>query len=265
MALELSKGGRRYGFLPSPPDHRDYGMTTMPGVIFSARLSPVVSWKEFTGPVKDQGALGACTAFAGCGNREFLARKYFKDEKTKLENPVFSPLDLYYKERREDATLDKGDCGSWGRTAVRVMNKYGVCLENQDPYVPANYETAPNETQIEEASQFRAGAYHALHGVQDMKNCLVSGYAFLMGFEVYESFETKTGSTHVYAPKHGEALLGGHEVFCIGYDDTKQMFEIRNSWGGSWGEGGNFWMPYEIAADTRVVNEAWIQHLGKAW
>jgi C1A family cysteine protease len=39
-------------------------------------------------------------------------------------------------------------------------------------------------------------------------------------------------------------------------------FEVRNSWGGSWGAAGSFWMRYQDAEDPDVLMDGWIQHLG---
>ncbi len=66
-----------------------------------------------------------------------------------------------------------------------------------------------------------------------MKGCLASGYPFVFGFTVYESFESdqvaQTG--HVPMPQAGEQVVGGHAVLAVGYDDSNQWFIVRNSWG----------------------------------
>jgi DNA modification methylase len=46
-------------------------------------------------------------------------------------------------------------------------------------------------------------------------------------------------------PGGEENLLGGHAVAAVGYLEAERMFVIRNSWGGEWGDGGYFKMPYE--------------------
>jgi hypothetical protein len=104
--LPLSPAGRRYGYHRDPPDARDYGLARF-GMLASPEvpIPPVMDLEEWTGPVKDQGALGACTAFAGCGMREYLFRKYHDYEARKVDvgaaQAVFSPLYLYYRELRK--------------------------------------------------------------------------------------------------------------------------------------------------------------------
>jgi len=262
VTLPLSEGGRRVGFLPSPPDARDYGISSFSRYLtVSSAPGGSVDLERWCGPVKDQKDLGACTAFAGTGMREFLARKYQE------QAAVLSPLYLYYKERELDGDLMQGDTGSYGRTAVKALNQFGVCLETQDAYVYFNFQIEPTAEQATQALAWKSGTYHALQNVSDMRSCLASGYVFCLGFRVYSSFEGKwrDGVTMPVPDRSKEQVLGGHEVLAIGYSDERAAFKIRNSWGPSFADGGNFWMPYSVAANPEIVNEAWIQHQGHAW
>ena len=87
-----------------------------------------------------------------------------------------------------------------------------------------------------------------------MKDCLSSGLPFVFGFGVYESFETKevaeTGIMPI--PKKNEKLLGGHAIMAVGYNDEKEHFIIRNSWGIDWGDRGYFYMPYSFIQDVNI-------------
>ncbi len=51
---------------------------------------------------------------------------------------------------------------------------------------------------------------------------------------------------------------GGHATVIIGYDDTKQCWEVRNSWGPDWGDGGHFWMPYAYTQSGRYCSDFWV-------
>jgi C1A family cysteine protease len=183
------------------------------------------------------------------------------------QDVIFSRAFLYYKERELDGDLSEGDTGSWGRTACKVMRSTGVCLEAEMPYVPGDFNKAPSTEALLSASKNLSGAYHALNGVFDIKSCLASQYPCLIGFTVYDSFESNwtTPGLMPIPNKNTELVLGGHEVLFIGYDDDKQAFKTRNSWGINWGLGGNFWFPYKAVADREILSEAWIQHFGKAW
>lgn len=268
MPLPLSPAGRRYGAFRSTPDARDFGIARL---ALPKSLPTVIDLAEWSGPVRDQGALGACTAFAGTAMAEFLWRRYRSREF------VFSPLFLYYQERALDGDLAEGDTGSTGRTCVNALAQSGVCLEPSDPYDASIFRNPPSAAAAQEALQYRSGAYHNLgHSVQDMKACLASGYGFIVGFAVYDSFESDAVASSGLMPvpdKSKESALGGHEVFFVGYDDTiacpgassPGAFKVQNSWGTGWGQSGFFWFPYDCAADPSVLMDAFIQHFGEPW
>ena len=44
----------------------------------------------------------------------------------------------------------------------------------------------------------------------------------------------------------------------VGFDDSKQVFIIRNSWGEKWGDKGYFYMPYEYIKDTNLCSDFWV-------
>jgi C1A family cysteine protease len=58
-------------------------------------------------------------------------------------------------------------------------------------------------------------------------------------------------------PKPTESVLGGHAVLCVGYDDARQMFIVRNSWGEGWGDKGYFYMPYAYMTNPDLANSQW--------
>lgn len=257
VVLNSSAAGRRYGAFPSWHDPRDY---SLPYRVRAMPRAPSADLSAWLGPVKDQTTLGACTGFGATGQMEFLYRKY----KAGSGEPVFSPLSLYWNERDIEGDVDS-DGGAQIRTACKVLASRGVCLESDDPYRPSAFRAPPTPPQIAEAAKYKAGGYHRLNDLPDMLSCLASGYPFLMGFVVYESFERIGGDGVMSVPGRGEFQLGGHCVLVYGYDDAAHHLLVRNSWGTGWGKGGNFSMPYAFASDAGKVFDTWITHLGKPW
>jgi C1A family cysteine protease len=98
-----------------------------------------------------------------------------------------------------------------------------------------------------------------------MKACLASGYPFIFGFTVYDSFESdavaKTGI--VPMPSKTELVLGGHAVMAVGYDDSKKWFIVRNSWGEDWGDKGYFYIPYDYLTNKNLASDFWTIKLTK--
>ena len=58
-------------------------------------------------------------------------------------------------------------------------------------------------------------------------------------------------------PGEGESSLGGHAVMAVGYDNEKQVFIVRNSWGLGWGDKGYFYMPYEYIINNDLCDDFW--------
>lgn len=265
-ALPTSPGGRRYGLLPRSPDHRDFGISRMT-LCAAVSLPSEIFMDAWLGPVRDQGAEGSCTGQTAAGDHDFQLRKYdprFRD--APASSPTISAQFIYRMSRQRGGTPNE-DSGSDGRTTCQVLRWDGACTEALWPYRAGDILREPTVEQLNEAKDYRSGAYHFLHTVEDMKRCLASGYCFRLGMAVYQSFEDKTGSSTIYAPKPNESLLGYHEILAKGYSDAKfgGAFSIRNSWGKSWGVAGDFWMPFNVAADPRVFSDAVIQHLGAPW
>ena len=44
-------------------------------------------------------------------------------------------------------------------------------------------------------------------------------------------------------------VIGGHSMAIVGYDDTRRVFIVRNSWGESWGDNGYFYLSYDYFSD----------------
>jgi C1A family cysteine protease len=92
-----------------------------------------------------------------------------------------------------------------------------------------------------------------------MKGCLASGYPFVFGFTVYQSFESQevAQTGHASMPLSGEQAVGGHAVVAVGYDDSQNWFVVRNSWGTSWGMKGYFTLPYSYLLNANLSDDFW--------
>ena len=103
-------------------------------------------------------------------------------------------------------------------------------------------------------------AYTSLNNVDDMKNWLWQvGPAVGSSITIYNDFYAYSDISHVYTPAPNQTSNGTHVVDVVGYDDGKQAWLIRNSWGGTpggddWGTGGYGWIAYGvIGIDTNPM------------
>ena len=112
----------------------------------------------------------------------------------------------------------------------------------------------------QEALKHTAVQYERVpRNLSQMKGCLASGFPFVIGFTVYESFEGDEVARTGVMPMPGarEHVLGGHAVTAVGYDDKLDRFRMRNSWGKDWGVKGYFTMPYAYLLDDNLSDDFW--------
>jgi C1A family cysteine protease len=240
-----------YGWIPDQPDQRDH-LYAAPAQFLTA-LPAVADLRAHCPEVYNQGALGSCTANAIGGAIEFDRIKQ------KLPDFVPSRLFIYFNERAIMGTVGM-DSGAQLRDGIKSVASQGVCPEPEWPYVIENFTTRPSALAYKDAKLDRAISYQSL--VQDMnqmKGCLASGYPFIFGFTVYESFESEAVKTsgHATMPAWGERPIGGHAVMAVGYDDARQWFLIRNSWGAGWGMKGYFTLPYSYLIQQGLSRDFW--------
>ena len=181
--------------------------------------------------------------------------------KQKLK-PDFNPsrLFIYYNERVIEHTVST-DSGAMIRDGIKSVAKSGVCPEIPDwPYDIAKFAQKPPSQAYQNAKAHKAASYsRLLSSTPQLKGCLASGYPFVFGFSVYESFESETvaRSGIVPMPQPSEKQLGGHAVLAVGYDDRQQRFIVRNSWGPHWGMKGYFTIPYAYLTDNNLADDFW--------
>jgi C1A family cysteine protease len=243
---------KRYGWIPDIPDQRDYLYAAPPA--FLRALPARIDLRKQCPPVYDQGQLGSCTANAIGGAIEF--------DKMKEKLPqIFIPsrLFIYYNERVIEGTVNT-DAGAMLRDGIKTVAKQGACPEPMWPYLIARFKTKPSAACYAEGAKHTAVSYQRLvQSLSQMQGCLASGYPFVFGFTVYESFETNTVARtgHVPMPASGEHVLGGHAVCAVGYDIKRRWFVCRNSWGTSWGMRGYFTIPFAYLTDLDLSADFW--------
>jgi|SRR3954463_2014077 len=243
---------QKYGYIPDLPDRRDHYFTS---AIEEKALPPKVDLTAQCPPVYDQGNLGSCTANAIAGAVQF-------DLKKQAEADYFIPsrLFIYYNERVIEHSVSE-DAGAMIRDGIKTVNKQGAPHETLWPYKIAKFATKPSAKSYTDALLHQSLKYQRVNqSLSQMKSVLAGGYPFVVGFTVYESFESeevdKTGTVPMPGPD--EQVLGGHAVLVVGYDDTTQRFILRNSWGPRWGKKGYFTMPYQYLQDGDLSEDFWV-------
>lgn len=233
------------GWIRQPEDKRDFVFA----VARDAVLPAVVDLKPGCPPVWNQGQTSSCTAHAT------LAAFLYDSQGRPIT--MLSRMMQYY-----DSRILSGDTGFDGgaqiRDSAKAMNKWGACEEDLWPFDADHLLTVPSGDCYVAAKDHRTNSYVAIDR-GGLRHALASGYPVVCGIEVYESFETdevaKTGI--IPMPLQAEEDNGGHAILLVGYDDEKQTFTFRNSWGVEWGDGGYGTLPTAYLQDERLSSDFW--------
>ncbi len=196
-----------YGWIPDLPDQRDHLYAAPPEYLL--KLPPLVDLRPQCPPVFDQGQLGSCTANA------IAAAIEFERMKQKLQDFIPSRLFIYYDERAMEGTADS-DSGAQIRDGIKSVANQGACPENEWPYDISKFMVKPGQQCYQDALKDRAVQYSRVaRNLDQMKGCLASGYPFVFGFTVYQSFESPAVAKSGIAPmpQHGDAPVGGHRCW----------------------------------------------------
>ena len=245
----------KYGWTPDLPDHRDH--------VYLAKAPTADLPKKVAlrmPPVLNQGDLGSCTANAIANAHLYCQIRASKIMGALGQSPFLpSRLFIYLNERVMEGTV-KVDAGAMIRDGFKSIAREGVCPEDMWVYDVAKFTKTPPRKCYKAALDHQAIQYKSIpRDLEQFKSCLASGYPFVLGITICESFETDAvaRSGKVPLPSPTERSLGGHAVLCCGYDDRTQRFIVQNSWGPEWGSKGFFFLPYEYLMNDNLSDDFW--------
>jgi C1A family cysteine protease len=204
--------------------------------------------------VYDQEDLGSCTANSVGGICQYEDNK---DGVSIMPSRLF----VYYNTRDLEGTVQV-DSGAEIRNTMKAVNSWGYCNESLWPYDTNKFSVKPPPAVYDEAKAELVTSYNRVtQQAQYIKAALAEKHPIAFGFMVYSSFESpevaETGIVSMPRP-FSEDPIGGHAVVLVGYDDVKQLFTVRNSWGPNWGDKGYFYMPYQYILDKNFSSDFWI-------
>lgn len=253
--MPIDNTNRVLNWRPDRPDFRDfkyevqrYGVEQQYTLPVNVDLSKIKWYPK----CYDQGDIGSCTANCIGG------AIHFNQGKQNLPQYIPSRLFIYYNERAMEGTISN-DAGAVIRSGIKSVNKHGYAKEDLWPYDESKFKKKPPVIAYKDAAKHKATAYYRLNNknITYLKTCLAAGYPFVFGFTMYKNFWDADKNGGIIPMPSGEEI-GGHAVACVGYDDTKGMFLIRNSWGTASGDGtGHYTMPYAYMSSTDLCDDFW--------
>jgi len=262
MPVKMQPARHSFGWKKDPKDIRDYKYKFH----LPLRLLPdFIDMRSQCSPVRDQGQLGSCTAFAmATGLREWMMWKYLG-----VEHTVLSPLFLYWQERFLEGTVFE-DSGAYIRDGLKVLQEMGTCPEVDDPYDISRFTETPTPEMVQKALPYKISTYERLDTTSlALRTALAQGDPVVMGMLVYSSFETQEVATTGKVPMPSrcpmtDKVLGGHAVFVVGYQNDPAWngggyFIVKNSWSDAWGDSGYFYLPFGFISSYRT-SDLWVVH-----
>lgn len=200
------------------------------------------NWADYGAvtPVKDQGNCGSCWAFGTHGAFE----------------GSFAILNKVQINSSEQDTLDcsgASDCGG-GWWAYDYLVNTGSADEANYPY-----GAVKNACNAGAARSYKAAVWGYVNSrvqipsVAELKKALCDygplgvAVAVTSAFQAYKNGVFNEGSTADI----------NHAITLIGWDDSKQAWRIKNSWGVGWGESGYMWIAY--GCNKIGYGASWVQ------
>lgn len=265
------------GALLSPADPRDFQLPHLALRGTQARTNHDL--RDYQGqslmvPIRDQGAVGACTGFAWSRMRAAAAARYHIDrgERPDLGDDI-SPRFIYDLERSTFLKQYPADSGADMRNGGQVLAQYGVAPERYCPYTgkadngPIAQDITPEAYQA--ALDYGVTTYYSLAGagtstmIDSILGCLDEGWPCVIAVLVPPSMEQPDGHGRVVTPRASDQVLGGHALcVCGNFIDNSfdggGCFVIANSWGTGFGDGGYFYMPFGWATAKSSQYGSWL-------
>ena len=212
------------------------------------QLPPAVSLLKYAPQRLHQGQQGSCVGWAS----SYAARTILQARATGA-NPnsvAFSPAYLY-----NQIALD-GCEGAYMNNAMETLLRHGDLPFSQFDYNEQSCSRKPNQTQANQAAQFRIKGYNRLSqggndyspGLNGVKQHLAQGAPVVIGMLVGGTFMHQMVGKSTWHPTQRDYSgygFSGHAMCVTGYDDNKQAVQIMNSWGPEWGDNGVAWIGYD--------------------
>jgi len=191
---------------------------------------------KLLGPVRSQGGCGACWAFAAAAS--------FESSYAKKNGKIIDVSEQTMVNCTQNSSCSGGlphiVFDAWANNQQPIVDEKTV------PYQESNGSCQGYSNQYEIAN----------YGVMDMnyifpifpkvaddeiKKAILAYGAVTTGVYSGRAFVSYTGGVF---EENGATNRPNHAVNIVGWDDAKQAWLIRNSWGSDWGEDGYMWLKY---------------------
>ncbi|MDR0730825.1 MAG: C1 family peptidase [Treponema sp.] len=231
-------------------------------------LPETFSLKQYAPQPGNQADYGTCVAWASAYGARTISESVALNRMNRLETTLnaFSPVYVYRRIRPDDPECLLGARISWALDLMkdsgavkmldfeRAMDFHLVQVSSYNG--SRKYPIADYVTLFSREEQGKPGLVTRL-----VKKSLVEGKPVIIGMNTPDSFLEAEGIWR--PPENPGVYYGGHAMCVVGYDDKKEggAFEVLNSWGRKWGNGGFIWIPYQVFVDFVMESYEMVENL----
>jgi C1A family cysteine protease len=145
----------------------------------------------------------------------------------------------------DQETYSVGDDGASRRNVVKGMRKFGICQEELWPFKKRLLNKKPPDYVYAEAKRYTVASHQIPLDITAIKTCLANQIPAIVGIKIHNGSRNEAringGYLSIPDPEDVEiAYTVTHAVLLVGYDDKRQHFIVRNSWGSQWVRTTNF-------------------------
>ena len=215
------------------------------------RDHPVVNLRPFCPVPQLQGAISSCTGWAagyGAMTIGYAIQKGWKNQPDSITKNAFSALFIYNQIKESTC-----DAGSYIDRAGTFLKAKGDLYSRDYDKIKNNCDRQPTTEEVNKAATYRIKDFMTLFAsdaeerikIEKTKLSLVQNKPVVIGILLAKNFKTVNKKSPFWYPALGDTtFFGAHAMVVVGYDDGKEAFEIMNSWGTTWGDGGFCWVKY---------------------
>jgi cathepsin L len=216
----------------------------------SALNRPSLSCSSSQGALdwRSQGKVTPITAPQECGNCWAFSTTAQTESAFLISNYSVTELSEQQVVDCSHAEVDPNDCsqGGYQYTALTYGTKTALATRLQYPYGGTGQEAACKASIIGNYKLLAAGWVNGSSNVPSndiLKNALCKYGPIIVGIFATQALQNFTGSGAVFNENASSNDIN-HFVLLIGWDDTKQAWLIKNSWGDRWADKGYAWIHY---------------------
>ena len=225
------------------------------------KLLPAVSLEAFFPPIGDQGQYGTCVAWA-TGYNLTTALNAIQNHWTPddLDDPAnqTSPADVWMGIPLN--VRNPGCGGACFETIFEVLTTNGAAHMDKAPYgrtINCNGKAMGDATNTLSRYRHVVGSTNSnpspwsgddLPSIQQIKAYINDTIPLVIAAALGDKFMSWQGDGVLSSdiPVGSNTMHALHAMALVGYDDNKNAFRIRNSWGRNWGDKGSIWVDYDF-------------------